>query len=401
MKDILIVAHFTQAPNEQGNGRFHYIANRLADNEENQIEIVTTSFSHRYKRKRIVTNEELNGISYKFTMVDEPGYPKNVCLKRFYSHYIMSRNLEKYLKSRRKPDVIYCAVPSLDVAKVTAKYAKENNIRFIIDVQDLWPEAFKLVFHVPVFSNLIFAPMRCKVDYVYRQADDIVAVSETYLNRALKVNKKCGHGISVYLGTALSEFDKYKSVQKLSEEDGIIRIVYVGTLGHSYDLTCIFDAINYLSEKGYHNISFRVMGEGPLRSKFEEYSNKLDIDVEFTGLLSYHEMVKKLTECDIAVNPIMHGAAQSIINKVGDYAAAGLPVISTQECLEYCDLVEKNKCGYNCKNGDLLDIAEKLLTLIKNDAERVQMGKNNRRIAEEKFDREKSYNKILDLIEQS
>ncbi len=36
-------------------------------------------------------------------------------------------------------------MPSLDVAKVAAKYAKENNIRFIIDIQDLWPEAFRMV----------------------------------------------------------------------------------------------------------------------------------------------------------------------------------------------------------------------------------------------------------------
>ena len=40
--------------------------------------------------------------------------------------------------------------------------------------------------------------------------------------------------------------------------------------------------------------------------------------------MSYEDMVQTLVQCDIAVNPIIKGAAQSIINKVGDYAAAGL-----------------------------------------------------------------------------
>ena len=57
-------------------------------------------------------------------MLKEPGYTKNVSFKRFYSHYVMGRNLRKYLSNRKKPDVIYCAVPSLDVAKTAAKYAK-------------------------------------------------------------------------------------------------------------------------------------------------------------------------------------------------------------------------------------------------------------------------------------
>ena len=44
-------------------------------------------------------------------------------------------------------------------------------------------------------------------------------------------------------------------------------------------------------------------------------------------------MVGMLGVCDIAVNSISKGAAQSIINKHGDYAAAGLPVVNTQESL--------------------------------------------------------------------
>ena len=116
-------------------------------------------------------------------------------------------------------------------------------------------------------------------------------------------------------------------------------------------------------------------------------------------MLSYDKMVKKLCNCDIAINPISKGAAQSIINKVGDYAMAGLPVISTQECKEYRDLVENYNIGFNCENNNAQDVANKIEILYNDENLRKIMGQNNRKLAEEKFDRGVSYNKIITLIE--
>lgn len=366
MKDILIIAHFTQAPNEPGNGRFHYIANKLAENIENRVELITTGFSHRYKKQRVLSDQEINGIPYKFTMLDEPGYPKNVCLKRFYSHYVMSRNLKKYLKSRKKPDIIYCAIPSLDVAKVATKYAKKNNVRFIIDVQDLWPEAFKMVFHIPVISDWIFAPMRHRANYAYRQADEIVAVSETYLNRVLEVNNKCNKGHIVFLGTELEVFDKNaNSDVKWNKKSMELWLGYCGTLGSSYDLTCVIDALNIVKNKGVSTPKFIIMGEGPRKKEFEKYAKEKGVRCIFTGLLPYPKMCALLAKCDMVVNPIVKGAAQSIINKHADYAASGLPILNTQECEEYKKLVQKYDMGFNCQNGNAEELGKKLIIYLK------------------------------------
>ena len=108
--NILLVAHFTKTPNEKGNNRFNYIADRLS--EENTVELITSSFCHESKKQRKLEKEGLEKLKYKFTAIYEPGYTKNVSLRRFYSHYIMAKNLRKYLnKIEIKPDVIYCAVP--------------------------------------------------------------------------------------------------------------------------------------------------------------------------------------------------------------------------------------------------------------------------------------------------
>ena len=155
-----------------------------------------------------------------------------------------------------------------------------------------------------------------------------------------------------------------------------------------------------MEQKGIDNIELLVMGDGPLKEKFENYALEKKAKVVFTGRLAYADMVKKLCNCDIAINPIAKGAAQSIINKVGDYAAAGLPVINTQECEEYRNIVKDYNIGLNCNNDDSKDMAEKIYNLYVDVEKREQMGKNNRKLAEEKFDRKKVYQEILKLVEE-
>lgn len=396
-KDVLLIAHFCSDFDGKGNNRFNYLAELFANNNFH-VELVTSDFSHNEKMKREKTLSE--GLNYKVTLIEEPIYKKNVSLKRFYSHFVMSKNLKKYLIARKKPSIIYCSVPSLDVAYVAAKYAKENNVKFIIDVQDLWPEGFKMVFNTPILSEILFNPMKRNSNFIYKSADEIVAVSETYLNRVMDVNYKVQEGKVVFLGTDLLDFDEafinHRYQHKPKNE---IWIAYLGTLGHSYDLTSVFDALEILKFKGYDNLRFIIMGDGPLKEKFEEYAIAKRINALFTGRLPYDEMVGMLGACDIAVNPISRGAAQSIINKHADYAAAGLPVVNTQECLEYRDLVESYNMGLNCNNNDSSDLADKLLILLKDNELRECMGKNSRRLAEEKFDRKRTYPSLIKLLE--
>jgi glycosyltransferase involved in cell wall biosynthesis len=148
------------------------------------------------------------------------------------------------------------------------------------------------------------------------------------------------------------------------------------------------------------DLKFVIMGDGPLKDKFAKLSSEEEINVIFTGRLAYDEMCSVLRACDMAINPIMQGAAQSIINKHADYAMAGLPVINTQENEEYRDLLKAYQCGVNCEPGSVNDIAKALDTLIASSKMRKTMGAGSRRMAEEKFDREQTYKEIYKIIEK-
>lgn len=416
MMDVIVVANFVGALDGGKNSRFSYLANKLAQVPGVSVELISSSFSHDNKKKRDGIPEKFN---FSVKLIDEPGYKKNVCLKRFYSHYVWGKSVIKYLKGRKKPDVVYCAVPSLTGPNEVAKYCKKNNIPFIIDIQDLWPEAFQMVFNIPIISNSIFAPFNYLANNIYKHADIVCAVSDTYVNRALRVNSNVNKGYAVFLGTELKTFDNNATKEivvvgsderrnvgvqiwdgvpeKLKKYKNEIWLAYCGTLGSSYDLTTAIQAISKFNQSDY-DVKFIVMGSGPKSDEFIECARKERINAIFTGNLNYSDMCSILVKCDININPISSGAAQSIINKHADYAASGLPVISTQESAEYRKLVSDFDMGFNCKNNDVNDLFSKIELLVKDEELRKSMGKNARRCAEERFDRARTYSEIINLI---
>lgn len=388
--DVLIIADFCGQLNGQDNNRFIYLANLLSEN--NEVEIVSSDFDHTSKK---YFTEIATEVPYKITLLHEGRYKKNVSLRRFAAHYTWGKSVKKYLEKREFPDVIYCAVPTLKAAYEAAKYCEKNKIRFIIDIQDLWPEAFQMVFNPPIIRNIVYAPFKRLADEVYKRADVIVAVSQTYSNRGVSVNNKECKGHTVFLGTDLAVFDKSVAEYRNSviKKENEIWVGYCGTLGSSYDLETVVKAMSKVEfEK---KIRLVVMGDGIKRKRLEKYAGELRVDATFCGLLPYAKMCGVLSQCDIVVNPIKRNAAQSIINKHADYAAAGVPVVNTQESREYRELVDKWNMGINCRNSDSDDVAEKIMQLIKNDKLREKMGNNARRCAEEVFDRGVTYRRLI------
>lgn len=394
MANILIIANFCDG--RVLRGRFTYLANMLTG-QGHVVEIITSDFSHGLKRQK---EKFENPFKFKLTHIHESGYPDNISLKRLWSHYIWGNNVIKYLKnSNQDLDIIYCAVPSLTVTRLAGKFAKKHGIMFVTDVQDLWPEAFALALKNKVLSKLIFTPFHWYANSGYSKASKVIGVSDTYRDRGLLPCKNDVQGLTVYLGNDGETFDNAREKFKVAKPDNEFWIAYIGSLGYSYDLKCVIDAIALTRKMDLpKQIRFVVMGSGPKREEFESYANDKSVTATFTGSLPYAEMVGRLCSCDVVVNPIVKGAAQSITNKVGDYALSGLPVVNTQECPEYRNLIDEYKCGINCEVGNSDQVAEAIAKLIGNPSLCRELGDNSRRLGLERFDRRQSYNKIIDFI---
>ncbi len=396
MKTIFIIANFTRPFNGIVDGRFLFLAEELTKRDNVRVELITSSFSHGTKKQKPVPKQE--EYKTKITFCHEPGYIKHAGLKRLWSHHVWGKNVTQYVKSLPKPDCIYCAIPSLTAAVEMAKYCEQNHIRYIVDVQDLWPEATFMVIKNKLLRSAAL-PMTWFVYKAYSKADAVVAVSQTYVDRVLSVNTKSKGNLAVFLGNDGSVFDRKRVASEIDTSKNI-RLCYVGSMSASYDIKCAIDAIAIVNGRGNLSVEleFVLMGDGPMRTSFEDYAKKKNVYCDFRGRQPYDQMVAQMCECDIMLNPIVKGSAASIINKVGDYALSGRPVINTQECQEYRDLIDTYHCGINCAVGHAEQVANAIITLANDATLRQEMGDNHRRLGNERFDRRNTYQQIVNLV---
>lgn len=397
MKRILLIANYWHFEEEKASSRYRSMADLISENGY-YLEVITSSFRHLTKKQRDVSKLNIENLPYKVTLLHEPGYRKNISAKRLYSHHEFAKNIKKYLDKCERPDLIIVSVPSLSVGSVVTRYANKNNIKVIVDIQDLWPESFKMAIDIPVISDILFFPMMCQANNIYRRADYIMAVSDTFVQRGLKYNKKDTKGLSLYIGSDSNLVAREKAGIKVNKPENEFWIGYVGALGRSYDLKVVIDAINILYSKGFNSIKFIVMGDGPLKDEFNKYAIDKKIDCDFKGFMNYGEMMATLEVCDVAVNPIDGKSVSSIINKVSDYALAGVPVINTQNSPEYRKLLEKYNAGINCKNGDSTSVSLAIEELLCDSSKRIAMKENSLNLGNKKFDRMKTYSAVINLI---
>ncbi len=334
-------------------------------------------------------------------LVDEPGYKKNIDLNRLFSHYILARNLRKKLLRGKKYDLIYNVIPPNGTAKIAGKYANREKIPFVVDVEDLWPEAMKMVLDIPFLTDIIYFPLRWNAEQVYKMANGIIGTSDEYRDRAFKKRRKNIVNDTVYVGIELKAFDsgveKYKD--KIEKNANEFWVTYAGTLGASYDIKTLISAASLLKKEGYDSIKIKVLGNGPMKEELENMAKSIHCNVDFLGYIEFEKMAAYLYKSDILINSFVKKAPQSIVNKIGDYLAAGKPMINTCSSKEFSEKVVKDGFGINVEAENAVELAKAMKEFFFNKEKCVEMGRNARKIAEKEFDREVSYEKIVKMID--
>ena len=402
MKKIAVISMGVKLDNEKGYSRFRYIGDFLSD-AGYQVDLITTTFQHWEKAQRKL--DEIKKEDYKFNLkfIYEPGYKKNIDLRRIHSHRIAAKNLTKLLEQEGDYDLIYCEIPPNDVALAAAEYAKKKGIPFVPDVNDLWPEAMHMVLDIPVIINILFYPLQRDAEKVYSLVSGIIGTSDEYRDRPLKNQMLHVPKKTVYVGNEITEFDagvkEYSS--EIEKKEGEFWISYAGTIGTSYDIKTMVLAGKELLNRGKDQMKIKILGGGPLKEELETLAKEQDCtNVEFVGYAPYPKMAAYLAKSDILVNSFVKKAPQSIVTKIGDYLAAGRPMINTCMSPEFREKVEKDGFGINIMPEDVTILADAIEKLYEDNAGREEMGRKARKIAEEQFDRPESYKKIIELIEE-
>lgn len=296
----------------------------------------TGDFNHGTKARRVLTTPVSSPVELKLVSVRP--YRRNVSLGRVLSHLLYARRLKKALVG--SPNLVVSATPTLGSATVLLDYAKAVGARFVIDIQDAWPETFGRLGLPRVFLS----PLARTAKRLYRESDAVTGVSERYRTIAARDDYAVfPHGILP--GEPVAE-----------PAETPTRLLYLGNLGEGYDLKTVLQALARDTR-----LSLDIAGKGPREADLKALAAELGLKsrVRFWGYLAAEDLRARLAAADVGLIPMRDDSWVGLPYKLGDYLAAGLPVLSSLhgECGR---LLETEKVGATYDFGSSASLLEAL-----------------------------------------
>lgn len=135
----------------------------------------------------------------------------------------------------------------------------------------------------------------------------------------------------------------------------------------------------------FKRVNFVFAGDGPILKDMKTICHRKGLDhcVLFLGHLDYKGVINAMTNSDIFVLPTYYveGMPTAILQAL----ASGLPVISTPMG-GIADVLKDGTNGFIINPHSPIELADKLLTLLKDDQLRKRIGNTNRALAINAFD---------------
>lgn len=297
----------------------------------------TSDFSHATKASRALKSDPSR--PFEVRLVPTLPYPKNVCLARIRSHHAYARSWQRMAMATgvEKPNLIISSIPSVSAAEVALSLGRHFGAKVIVDVMDAWPETFERLAPrlLRPLARLALTPLRRKVRRLYREADRVTGVCARYRELTGRADYLLAyHGIDCSAAIAATP----------RPTDGVIRLVYAGNLGRTYDLETVVKAV-----EENPNFELDVAGFGTFSSDCSR--------VRFHGYLSEGDLQRLLALADVGVIPMAPDSWVGVPYKFCDFARAGLAIVSSLGG-ESTALLERYQCGVGYRAGDAASLAK-------------------------------------------
>ena len=189
--NVWIINPFDNLPVEGYRPQRYWLMSEAFARAGHRVTYWTQNWSHARKDERQLTDgrtlEDLSA-SLPFTLkfVRVPGYRRNICLKRIWSHWRFAKNWSALASAADAPDLIIVSSPPLFIGREVRRFCVRTGAKYIVDIMDAWPETFERV--APRWT---LGWMRRLARENYRQAAGITAVAQRYLDLAKSYGAVC------------------------------------------------------------------------------------------------------------------------------------------------------------------------------------------------------------------
>jgi glycosyltransferase involved in cell wall biosynthesis len=363
-----------------------------------------SDFEHRSKRYRDppVDNKLIIENNVTVNFVHCPSYHSNISFARIKYERFFGKSFYLHAQNESAPDLIVLAEPSIFYSSYVKKYVQEKRCLLVVDVLDLWPELFYVIFPIKIrwLANFFLFPMCMMRSALINSADAVIGVTSDYVKAVLSSDTLFKPNFACYLGLDLkkyninlSSFDN-KIVKEFVRDSNLV-VLYSGSFGNAYDLDTVISSIKELVNLN-KGIKFIFVGDGPKKENIQELASLCSREVLFLGLLPSNMLPSVYKYCDIGLCSYAYGSTVSMPVKVYDYFAAGLAIISSLE-REISKILEYNQAGLSYISGSKSSLLNCILLLLNNKKYLEIMKKNSKQLAL-KFDSVDQHNELAKFL---
>jgi len=356
----------------------------------------TSTFHHARKVHRMdaaQTIERQPGLTLR--LLYGPGYQRNLSLARIRHNQIVAEAFAREAAAQSKPDLIFCCMPTPELAEKAVALGRRDGVPVVIDVRDLWPDSYLGIVPRPLreIARLALRSRFRRMSHICREARGLTAVSEHYLAWALAYAGRSRSANDRTFPLAFpspsrpspptSPAEAARVRERFELPAGAVVAAFAGIFGSTYDLETVIEAARKLASSGINTGHIVLAGDGEKTTKLRARARGLS-NLTFTGWLDQFALQDLLAASAIGLAPYTSGAPQSMPNKPFEYMASGLALVSSLGG-ELGDLVRSEKIGLSYTAGDSASLAATIELLCARPELRDQMGANGRRIFAERF----------------
>jgi glycosyltransferase involved in cell wall biosynthesis len=391
MKKVWIFNHYAYTPYNGSITRTYDMAGGLIA-AGYDVTIFTSSWLHNTGKNEIEDGrpcEERNVDGRRYVYIKTRPYEGNG-VARVINMLDFYRGLLHISKKYPRPDIVYASSPDLVVLRAGLKAAKREGAACVCEIRDLWPlslvdysglkESSPIVWLLYGMEKRIYQKAAALVftmpggkDYIAQKGWDVDPEKIHYLNNGVDLERfSANQAQNVFFEQWLDDPD-------------LFTLVYTGSVRRANDVMFLARWAQAAAETGLENVRFLIFGSGNEAPVVREYCEKNNLH----NIRLYEQVDKKYIPSILmrADAGILHSRRARLLqygishNKLYEYMAAGLPVISTID--PNYSLVKEYGMGFELERQDTtcaVDATRKLCAL--SGEERTQIKENASRGAQ-------------------
>lgn len=305
-----------------------------------------------------------------------------------------------------EPDIVLSSNTPLDPQDILQKHCRQQNIKFIFWLQDLYGIAIKKILckKIKLLGNFIGEYYCRKELNLFRKSNAVIAITEDFVPLLIQKNITSNNIYVINNWAPLEEVPVHTKDNPWSRDFNLhdrFCILYSGTLGMKHNPQLLLDLAVKLNKN--NDVSVVVISEGLGADFLKQKKEELDLNnLMILQFQPYEQFPYVLATADILLTILEQDAGVFCVpSKVLTYHCAGRSLVSSipPENLAAC-LVKKNNTGLVVSPNDTEEFTKAVETLIVDDQLRSNFAQNARKYAEDAFDIESITDKFESIFQE-